>query len=789
MEIRIATGTDPGRVTTKTVNWQQLVDRLSQHEVSPTKGGRYFVGGAFSAPERIEANLECRSLLTLDIDRCSLSLEAIEFELSMGIEGAYVAYSTYGHTTACPRIRLVLPLSREVLPAEYPSISRRFASLLPELTFDPCSYIPNQFMFFPQCPDPALAWHQAQGGDPWPVPDDIEVDPVGDDLDTAVADQTLDITDDTVDVHLSAYDPEYLEYDDWLKVGMALHHQYRGTGEGYERWLAWSGRSSRHDPQRMPARWTSMGRHRSKVTFASVMFANKLNGDSIGGVAFDDLAADASKVTSIAEYDAFKERLAGLQLSVLPADKRTLLAAEIHAAWGKDAGLPKSDIRRALMPVRGAKPAGGKMPYWLAPWVYVEKTGQFYHTTLHYGISREAFDVKFGGEVECLLASKPASRVASQDHDIPTVVDLIFWPGAGVYVEYQGKRMLNTYREQGVVPADALDADGQGVVDSFMAHVRFLIADEGEQRLLVDFMAWVIQHPGEKINWALLMQGAQGTGKSYFGAVMMEILGGMARNLEPGALGGRFTAWAFGAMLVVVEEVRVAGESRYQILDRLKPFIANSTIQIEEKGRDQRTVPNFASYLMFTNHKDALPVGDGDRRYAPIFARIQSEEELFRELGGREAAGIYFTRLFDGALRRPDALSRYLRDWHISPTFSAKGRAPETLARSEMVGLAITPAREMVEALISQHECEVINDDIVDVTWLGKLCEGVGGKMPQGYVIASVLLEMGYRKISNRRIRLNANGLHYLWLKNGQDDEVVKNRVRTFHRDDDNDEI
>lgn len=802
MKYKIAVGSSHGLVETRDLTWDSIAARLTRHEASMTKAGRYFVGGAFSAPERVEANLICRTLITLDLDQCPLSMDDIEEVLTMGIDGAFVAYSTFSHSDLAPKIRVVVPLSREVAPREYPIVARQFAETLAPLRFDPASFVANAHMYLPRCPRPAEAWTMSQGGDPWQVPDGIAVLDDPDDLEAALAAQPLDLSDDTVDAYLSAYDPEGLEYDAWLRVGMALHHQYEGREEGYTRWLAWSERSSKHDAAHMPSKWRSFGRHKTRITFASVIHFAKLGGAVVhanggGGdghsitpefAAFEALAEGAAAVDSVESYDAFKARVRGMAVGMLPLDKRALLAAEVYAAWGKSEGLTRADIKRAFQPPKRAAGGGGGgsggMPSWMRPWVYVESCCQFYHRELHYGISREAFDAKHSREIECVAAECSASRLALVDCGIETVVDLIFWPGAGERVEYEGRSMLNVYREQGVVPADVIDADGQDVIDGFLRHVEFLIEREDERRILIDFLAWIVQRPGEKINWSILLQGGQGCGKSYFGELLMQVLGGMARNLEPAALGGRFTSWAFGALAVIVEEVRVAGESKFAILDRLKPFIANATVQIEEKGRDIRTVPNFTSYLMFSNHKDALPIADGDRRYAPIFSRIQTENQLFDELGGREGAETYFNNLFSGLTRRADALSRFLRDWVISPGFAAKGRAPKTSATEEMVELSVSPARELMEDLISKHECEVINDQIIDLTWLATLHEGEGEKMPQSYVVSSVLLEMGYRKIKGRRVKCRDQKLHYVWVRcagGDENDEVTRQKIRAFH--------
>lgn len=794
MKYTIAVGTDLGTVQNKSFEWDKIVERMSQHEVAISKGGRYFVGGEYSSSERKEANLLNRSLLTLDIDNIvGMSVGDLELMLVLSIDCAFVAYSTFSHTPEHPKIRIVVPLSRTVSPDEYREVSRDFISLLPDLTFDPCSFVPNQLMYLPACPDLSVSWAVSMGTEPYEVPDIISVPTRddGDDFERAVLAQPLDISDDEVDAYLGGYQAQPLEYDEWIRVGAALHHQFRGsTSEGFKRWLDWSAKSDKHDPAQMEVKWRSFGNSTRVVTFASVIHLARASGVeversvavSVEQSAFERLLEVASNVSDMPEYDDFKSRIQNISLSVLPLDKRSLLAQEVFDAWGKDRGLTKTDIKAQLKPTSKVKVDNVEKPDWLEPWVYIESTCEYYNCDLHYSIKRDAFNNKFGRIMTVTFGDDAMlpSVFAANHCGIDTVVDTMFWPGAGPFFEHEGKRFINTYRETGIAPCGALDDDGQAVVDLFMGHVRFMIENEDEQRLLVDYLAWIIQHPGQKINWALLIQGAQGVGKSYFAVVMQNLLGLMTRNVEPMALSGRFTAWAHGALLAVIEEIRISGENRFELIDRLKPFVSNNVVQIEEKGRDQRTVPNFQTYLLLTNHKDALPVNENDRRYAPIFSRVQSEEQLFEELGGRLGADAYFTKLFDDSERRADALSFFLRNWKISEGFSAKGRAPHTSAREEMIALGVSPDRSLIEDAIDLNRCDVINDKVLDVTWLGKLCEGEGTMLPKTRAMSAILLEMGYRQIEGRRIKVaKSANKHYIWFK-GDEKDLVQ-RVRSFH--------
>jgi hypothetical protein len=159
---------------------------------------------------------------------------------------------------------------------------------------------------------------------------------------------------------------------------------------------------------------------------------------------------------------------------------------------------------------------------------------------------------------------------------------------------------------------------------------------------------------------------------------------------------------------------------------------------------------------------------------------VQSEAQLFSELGGRQGAEEYFTKLFNESERRADALSWFLRKWKISDNFSAKGRAPHTSAREEMIALGVSPDRSAVEDAIDMHRCSVINDTILDVTWLGKLCDGEGMMLPKTRTLSSILLEMGYRQIDGRRMKITkTQAIHYVWFKG--DEKDVRTVVRSFH--------
>ena len=60
-----------------------------------------------------------------------------------------------------------------------------------------------------------------------------------------------------------------LDYDVWIKIGMALHHS--SAGSAYDLWEAWSSTSSKHDPADMAKKWHSFGKSTNPVTIGTLV--------------------------------------------------------------------------------------------------------------------------------------------------------------------------------------------------------------------------------------------------------------------------------------------------------------------------------------------------------------------------------------------------------------------------------------------------------------------------------------------------------------------------------------
>jgi len=132
--------------TTETVSEFRKMDRARQDSIKDVGG---FVGGALREGKRRNGFVLCRSLLTLDMDYAKPEtweqIEALH-------RWRCCAYSTHKHTPEAPRLRLIIPLSREVSEDEYPALGRMVAKEIGIDLFDDTTYEPARLMYWPSTP-------------------------------------------------------------------------------------------------------------------------------------------------------------------------------------------------------------------------------------------------------------------------------------------------------------------------------------------------------------------------------------------------------------------------------------------------------------------------------------------------------------------------------------------------------------------------------------------------------------------------------------------------------------
>jgi len=127
--------------TAETVEQFKKMTKLQQDNIKDVGG---FVAGVIKGGRRKKDTVISRSAVTLDADYAPLDLpETIE----MFFDFRCIIYSTHKHTAEKPRLRLIIPLSREVTPDEYIAVSRKIAEEIGIEYFDYTTYEPSRLMY------------------------------------------------------------------------------------------------------------------------------------------------------------------------------------------------------------------------------------------------------------------------------------------------------------------------------------------------------------------------------------------------------------------------------------------------------------------------------------------------------------------------------------------------------------------------------------------------------------------------------------------------------------------
>jgi len=340
------------------------------------------------------------------------------------------------------------------------------------------------------------------------------------------------------------------------------------------------------------------------------------------------------------------------------------------------------------------------LPDWLQDWVYVSDKDQFYRIDSDEWLTIQGFNAKYNRNMptgDDGTITKSASWTALEDYRIPTVTRQAYLPWADRIFDLNGVSCVNSYRPSSVPKAaDSLTPIGRKAVGVIKKHIELLCGNrEPIVRTLIDWMAHNVQKPGVKIRWAPLIKGIEGDGKSVVGALMAAVMGQPnVRNVSPKVLGTDFTGWGEGSALVVLEEIKLTGHNRHDILNAVKPFITNDTVEIHRKGQDGYDAINTTNYLAFTNFADALPLTDTDRRYMIVFTPFAKSEDLAAAIGGggstKDVLAEYFRELNETIQQHRASLRRWLLDHRIDENFRPNSAAPATEEKSVMVGMGVS---------------------------------------------------------------------------------------------------
>jgi len=230
----------------------------------------------------------------------------------------------------------------------------------------------------------------------------------------------------------------------------------------------------------------------------------------------------------------------------------------------------------------------------------------------------------------------------------------------------------------------------KGNCDKLLQLLRYLCSNEVNPeevyKWVLSWIAYPIQHPGAKLQTALVFHGPQGTGKNLFFEAIMAIYGEYGRIVDQSAIEDKFNDWASRKLFLIADEV-VARTELFHVKNKLKSFVTGEWIRINPKNVTAHDERNHVNLVFLSNESTPLVLEHDDRRYMVIHTPEKLPAEFYGEVraeldnGGIAALHYYLKnhnldefdvytkplrtraklQLIEASL---DSVSSFLRDWY-----------------------------------------------------------------------------------------------------------------------------
>lgn len=270
-------------------------------------------------------------------------------------------------------------------------------------------------------------------------------------------------------------------------------------------------------------------------------------------------------------------------------------------------------------------------------------------------------------------------------------------------------------------------------IEIFVRHLLYLA--DGDQVVVTFFLNWLAtlyQRPEIKIPSGILMYSKEGgVGKSMLWTLLAAVFGkSMVGTCAGKALTKSFDdVTEFKRLLFVNEAVKAEKADWYE---KFKNMISEEQVSFEGKNRAAKDIVNCCHFLLTTNHLDALPLMQGDRRMAVFMCTAEPKPESYY---------VELREWMEGP--GPALLAGVLATWDLS-NFNPFAHVPQTNAAKTLQNAAQGPLFakivEMLDGRVAPFDKDAVTAE--DVSGHLKVWGEVVGCRTGSSAVGKVLGEM-----------------------------------------------
>jgi hypothetical protein len=373
-------------------------------------------------------------------------------------------------------------------------------------------------------------------------------------------------------------DHKFFEYEEWLRLGLALINASQGAAWGRDLWVSWSNQVHQDMGESYPARkWDE-------------------NPPSPNGP---------------------------LGLWWLRKEARERAPGKVALIAFEQSHLDQEEVEASAAAINGE-------PLWpgiLASWVYLPSQEKFFsfrdlqvHGPGGFNFIYMPYLAQLKAEMGITSKDKsftPATLYALHPKR-RMVKNLTYHPGEARIVPTRDRRLLaNTW-------APGFQVTHHGVTDldveRFLRHCKLVLLTDTNVGYFIRWAAYVVQFPDRKPGWGWLISTMPGLGKDKMLNLLRWAVGDRNHiSATITMLHGGFTDYLERKLITVSEthqQTSARGKSSADVYNQLKEYLARppDEIMINHKGIRPYAVPNLSAWIFLSNNRVPLYLEPGDRR-------------------------------------------------------------------------------------------------------------------------------------------------------------------------------
>ena len=276
---------------------------------------------------------------------------------------------------------------------------------------------------------------------------------------------------------------------------------------------------------------------------------------------------------------------------------------------------------------------------------------------------------------EKILLSK--QFLPSHDYPVAIVADHALLAPGKYYNLWSGFQTEPTMPDTVYDEDTCKNIDVKELISLFNKHyINILGAEPWNQ--IKQYISMCLRHPGQKHRWVPLIISGEGVGKGLLLRAISSMMGQkyVNENVSFADITEKHSTIVVGTLFIALNEVSIDGgqyTTKRTISAKIKPFISDDFLNINEKGKPIYKYLNNCNAMIFSNDLSCLHMDTSSRRYYVCVSKKTNKE--IEAITSKDI----FSKLFMLVERYPDMLMHhFMEDVEIEDEHVYSKRAPRT---------------------------------------------------------------------------------------------------------------